>query len=173
MNGALTIGTLDGANVEIREEVGADNFFLFGLTAPEVADARRTGYSPADCCSGDPELRAAVELVRSGFFSRGDTELFEPLLDGLLDHDPYFVFADFAAYRDCQQRVADAFADRDRWTRMSIANAAHSGKFSSDRTIREYCSDIWRIPSVPIKRSSDVSRDSGDASGAPVPLQSS
>jgi starch phosphorylase len=138
-----------------------------------VVELRAAGYSPADWCSGDPELAAAVELVRSGFFSRGDTELFEPLLRGLLDYDPDFVFADFAAYRDCQRRVADAFADRDRWTRMSIANVAHTGKFSSDRTIREYCSDIWRIPSVPIKRSADVSRDSGDASGAPVPSQSS
>ena len=173
MNGALTIGTLDGANVELRDEVGADNFFLFGMTAPEVVELRASGYSPADWCSGDPELAAAVELVRSGFFSRGDTELFEPLLRGLFDYDPFFVFADFAAYRDCQRRVADAFADRDRWTRMSIANVAHTGKFSSDRTIREYCSDIWRIPSVPIKRGSDVSRDSGDASGTPVPLQSS
>ena len=89
MNGALTIGTLDGANVELRDEVGADNFFLFGMTAPEVVELRAAGYSPADWCSGDPELAAAVELVRSGFFSRGDTELFEPLLRGLLDYDPY------------------------------------------------------------------------------------
>jgi starch phosphorylase len=152
MNGALTIGTLDGANVELREEVGAENFFLFGMTAPEVAELRSAGYSPAACSRSDPDLAAAVELLRSGFFSRGDTELFEPLLRSLLDYDPYFVLADFAAYRDCQRLVDAAFADRERWTRMSISNAAHTGKFSSDRTIREYCADIWRAQPVSIAR---------------------
>jgi starch phosphorylase len=152
MNGALTIGTLDGANVELREEVGAENFFLFGMTAPEVAELRSTGYSPVEYCRSDPDLAAAVELLRSGFFSRGDTELFEPLLRSLLDYDPYFVLADFAAYRDCQRLVDAAFADRERWTRMSISNAAHTGKFSSDRTIREYCADIWRVQAVSIAR---------------------
>jgi glycogen phosphorylase len=152
MNGALTIGTLDGANIELREEVGAENFFRFGLDAAEVESLRDRGYRPADWLNADPELAGAVDLVRSGFFSRGDPELFEPLLKCLFDYDPYFVFADFAAYRDCQTDVATAYRDRERWTRMSIANTAHTGRFSSDRTIRSYCRDIWRVPSVPIDR---------------------
>ncbi|HZF29315.1 MAG TPA: glycogen/starch/alpha-glucan phosphorylase [Gammaproteobacteria bacterium] len=151
MNGALTIGTLDGANVELREEIGAENFFLFGLTAPEVEELRRGGYRPVDYYRRDPELATVVDLIASGFFSRGDPDLFAPLLGGLLDYDPYFVLADFAAYVECQSRVADAYRDRDRWTRMSILNAARTGKFSSDRTIREYCRDIWRVQPVPIK----------------------
>jgi starch phosphorylase len=154
MNGALTIGTLDGANVELRTEVGADNFFLFGLDASEVEDLRRSGYRPADCCRRNAELSTVVELIRSGFFSRGDTELFEPLLRGLMDYDPYFVLADFAAYAECQRRVGEAYRDAELWTRMSILNAARTGKFSSDRTIKEYCRDIWRVQAVPIKRTS-------------------
>jgi glycogen phosphorylase len=152
MNGALTIGTLDGANVELREEVGAENFFLFGLTAAEVEAMRRAGYRPHDWYRRNAELVTVVELIRSGFFSRGDTDLFEPLLRGLLDYDPYFVFADFAAYLECQARVGETYRDRERWTRMSILNAARTGKFSSDRTISEYCRDIWRVQPIPIKR---------------------
>jgi starch phosphorylase len=152
MNGALTIGTLDGANIELRDEVGADNFFLFGLTAPEVDGLRATGYRPAEWAARDPELAAVIELVRSGFFSRGDPALFEPLLQSLLDYDPFFVLADFAAYRDCQSKVGDTYRDRTRWLEMSIANTAHTGKFSSDRTIRSYCRDIWRLDPVPIQR---------------------
>ena len=152
MNGALTIGTLDGANVELREEVGADNFFLFGLTAAEVEELRRSGYSPRDWYRRNAELATVVDLLRSGFFSRGDPELFEPLLRGLIDHDPYFVFADFEAYLECQGCVGDVYRDRERWTRMSILNTARTGKFSSDRTIREYCRDIWRVQPVPIRR---------------------
>jgi starch phosphorylase len=152
MNGALTIGTLDGANVEIREEVGAENFFLFGLTAGEIEDLRRSGYDPRAWCANEPELGSVIELVRSGFFSRGDPELFEPLLYGLLNYDPYFVFADFAAYATCQRSVGATFRDRALWTRMSILNAARTGKFSSDRTIHEYCRDIWRVQAVPIQR---------------------
>ena len=158
MNGALTIGTLDGANIELRDEVGADNFFLFGLTAPEVDALRAKGYRPADWCRADADLAGAVDLIRAGFFSRGDTELFEPLLRSLFDYDPYFVFADFAAYRDCHENVAAAYRDRERWTRMSIANTAHTGKFSSDRTIRSYCRDIWRVHPVPVDRTHDPRR---------------
>jgi starch phosphorylase len=150
MNGALTIGTLDGANVEIRDEVGVDNFFLFGLTAPEVDELRASGYRPADYYRRDPDLAAAIDLVRGGFFSRGDTELFEPLIRSIMDWDQYFVCADFAAYRDCQNVVTATYRDTERWTRMAIANAAQTGKFSSDRTIREYCSEIWRVAPVPI-----------------------
>jgi glycogen phosphorylase len=150
MNGALTIGTLDGANIEIREEVGADNFFLFGLSAPEVYALKRQGYRPMDYYNANQGLRDVIDLIRSGFFSRGDTELFRPLIDGLLYHDPYLLLADFQSYVACQSKVSEAYRDTERWTRMSILNTARSGKFSSDRTIREYCADIWGVKSVPI-----------------------
>jgi len=151
MNGALTIGTLDGANVEIREEVGPENFFLFGLTEEEVAARRAEGYNPHDYYLSDDRLRDAIDLLRGGFFSSGDSELFRGLTDGLLHHDPYLLFADFASYVDCQQQVSEAFLDRDRWTRMSILNAARSGKFSSDRSISQYCEDIWDVKPVPVR----------------------
>jgi starch phosphorylase len=150
MNGALTIGTLDGANIELREQVGAENFFLFGLDARQVYALKAGGYRPADYYAADPRLRDAVDLIRNGFFSRGDTELFRPLMDGLMQYDPYLLFADFAAYVECQSRVSEIYRDVDRWTRMSILNTARSGKFSSDRTIREYCEEIWRVKPVPI-----------------------
>ncbi len=151
MNGALTIGTLDGANVEIMEEVGAENFFLFGLTTPEVYDLRAQGYRPGDYYHGNPELREVIDLVRNGFFARGDTELFRPLIDGLLHRDPYLVLADFQSYADCQRQVSQVYGDTRHWARLSILNAARTGKFSSDRSVREYCNAIWRVDSVPIK----------------------
>jgi glycogen phosphorylase len=151
MNGALTIGTLDGANIEIREEVGAENFFLFGLSAPEVYALKARGYRPMDYYNANQGLRDVIDLIRSGFFSRGDTELFRPLMDDLLYRDPYLLLADFQAYIECQNKVSDTYGDVDRWTRMSILNTARSGKFSSDRTIREYCADIWRAKPVPIQ----------------------
>jgi glycogen phosphorylase len=151
MNGALTIGTLDGANIEIRDEVGADNFFLFGLTTDAIAALAARGYRPGDCVQANDELREAIGLLRHGFFSRGDGELFRPLLNSLLQHDPYFVLADFASYAECQERINQAYMDKERWTRMSILNSARSGKFSSDRTVREYASGIWRVDSVPIE----------------------
>jgi starch phosphorylase len=150
MNGALTIGTLDGANIEIRDEVGAENFFLFGLSAPEVYALKAQGYRPMDYYNANQGLKDVIDLIRSGFFSRGDPELFRPLIDGLLYQDPYLLLADFQSYIDCQNKVSEAYGDTDRWTRMSILNTARSGKFSSDRTIREYCSDIWHAKSVPI-----------------------
>jgi starch phosphorylase len=150
MNGALTIGTMDGANVEIRQEVGADNFFLFGLKTDEVAALKERGYDPMDYYHSDPDLRDTIDLVRNGFFSRGDTEIFRPLIDGLLYHDPYFVLADFRSYLLAQQHVNETFADKERWTRMAILNSARSSLFSSDRTIREYCRDIWHASPVPV-----------------------
>lgn len=156
MNGALTIGTLDGANIEIRDEVGAENFFLFGLTTPEVAQLWARGYRPANFCDADAELREVMDLIRSGFFSRGDPELFRPLVDNLMLHDPYLVLADFRSYVDCQHEAGLAYADRERWARMSILNTARSGKFSSDRTIREYAEQIWNAKPVQIKM---LSRD--------------
>jgi glycogen phosphorylase len=149
MNGALTIGTMDGANIEIRQEVGPENFFLFGLTAEEVAKLRSSGYAPGTYLNG--ELKEVIELIRSGFFSRGDSEVFRPLIDGLVWHDPYFLFADFASYVTAQQEVSNTYADPDRWARMSIINSARSGKFSSDRTIQEYCTDIWKAPPVHVR----------------------
>jgi starch phosphorylase len=174
MNGALTIGTLDGANIELREEVGADNFFLFGLTAVEVEDLQRSGYRPHDWYRRNAELSTVVDLLRSGFFSRGDPDLFEPLLRGLFDYDPYFVFADFEAYLECQGRVGDVYRDRELWTRMSILNTARTGKFSSDRTVREYCRDIWRVQPVPIRRTaqSDLRQDFDASLGAPRTVRS-
>jgi starch phosphorylase len=149
MNGALTIGTMDGANIEIREEVGAENFFLFGLTAAEVMKLRASGYNPRDYLTD--EMKEVLDLLRSGFFSRGDPHLFRPLIDGLVYHDPYLLFADFASYSKVQQEVSAAYRDTEHWTRMSILNSARSGKFSSDRTIRQYCEDIWRAPAVPVR----------------------
>ncbi len=151
LNGALTIGTLDGANVEIREEVGEENFFLFGLTAEEVYERRAGGYHPLGYYYGNPELQLAIDRLSEGFFSGGDTELFKPLVDKLLEEDPFFVLADFLDYADAQQRVGDAYRDTKRWTKMSILNAARVGKFSSDRSISEYCTDIWDVEPVPVQ----------------------
>lgn len=151
MNGAVTIGTLDGANIEIRNEVGEENFFLFGMTADEVYQRKTAGYNPMTCYTENPELREVIDLVRGGLFSRGDTELFRPLMDHLLDEDRYMVLADFESYADCQIEVDQAYRDTDRWTRMSILNTARSGHFSSDRTIGEYSEEIWDIDPVPIR----------------------
>ena len=145
LNGALTIGTLDGANVEIREEVGDDNFFLFGLTAEEVDKVKRDGHRPAECVERNDELREALDLVASGHFARGDREVFRPLVENLLYSDPFLVLADYADYLRCQERVDAAWREQNRWTRMSILNTARAGKFSSDRSIREYCDRIWKI----------------------------
>jgi glycogen phosphorylase len=145
MNGALTIGTLDGANIEIRDAVGHENFFLFGMTAEDVAHARATGYDPRRVYESDPQLRDALDLISDGFFSNGDRDLYRPLVESLLNRDEYMVLSDFHAYIECQQRVSDAFGDRSDWARMSILNTARVGRFSSDRSIREYCRDIWNV----------------------------
>ncbi|WP_218642002.1 glycogen/starch/alpha-glucan phosphorylase [Burkholderia sp. SRS-W-2-2016] len=150
INGALTIGTLDGANVEIREEAGAENFFLFGLTAQQVEELKASGYRPADYLQRSDALRDALEQIAQGRFSRGDKDMFRPLLDNLVHHDPFLVLADFAAYVECQERVSDAWRDARQWTRMSIMNTARSGKFSSDRAIAEYCARIWNTRAVRI-----------------------
>jgi starch phosphorylase len=145
INGALTIGTLDGANVEIREEAGAENFFLFGLTEDEVENVKNNGYRPLDHVERDPELAAALELIREGAFTHGDAEVLRPVLDNLIHDDPFLVLADYRSYIDCQDRVSAAWQDGDTWARMSILNSARSGKFSSDRAIAEYCDDIWNV----------------------------
>jgi starch phosphorylase len=148
MNGALTIGTLDGANVEIRDAVGHENFFLFGLTTEEVARRKTDGYSPRAIYEANPALREAIDLIDSGFFSNGDRELFRPLVESLLNRDDYMLLADYQAYVDCQQRVSEAYQDQKNWTRMSILNSARVGRFSSDRSIREYCRDIWNASPI-------------------------
>ncbi len=145
LNGALTIGTLDGANVEIREAVGAEHFFLFGLTAEQVLDKKRDGYRPRDVIDGDRELAHALEMIREGRFSRGDRSLYAPLLSDLVERDPFLVLADFRAYADEQRRVAAAWQQPARWTKSSILNVARAGFFSSDRSIREYAAKIWRV----------------------------
>ncbi|HVI95008.1 MAG TPA: glycogen/starch/alpha-glucan phosphorylase, partial [Anaeromyxobacter sp.] len=152
MNGAVTIGTLDGANVEIREEVGADNFFLFGLTVEQVAALRKRGYQPWEVYRSDRRLKAVLDAIASGVFSPGEPGLFRPIVDSLLNGgDPYLVLADFASYCAAQEEVERAYRDPERWTRMAIVNVARSGKFSSDRTIREYANEIWGIKPVPIE----------------------
>ena len=145
MNSALTIGTLDGANVEIREEVGPENFFLFGLTAPEVKKFKAEGYSPRQYYESDGELRSAIELISSGALSGGDTGLFQPLVNSLLGDDPYMVLADYRSYVDTQDRVGEVYRHRTDWTKMAILNTARAGKFSSDRAISEYADRIWNV----------------------------
>ena len=147
----MTIGTLDGANIEIRDAVGAENFFLFGKTAEQIAQLAREGTSPMHFVESNAELQDVIRLIRSGLFSRGDTGLFEPLLHTLLHSDPFFVCADAAAYFARQQQVSETFQDQERWARMSILNTARMGWFSSDRSIREYCTDIWQVSPVPVR----------------------
>lgn len=150
MNGALTIGTLDGANIEIREEVGEENFFLFGLTAQEVADFKAQGYHPRSYYDNNEILRRVLDQIRDGFYSNGDTNLFMPLVDELLNQDQYMLLVDYQPYIDAQDQVSETWRDQDLWTRMSILNVARIGKFSSDRAIQEYCGDIWKVEPVPV-----------------------
>ncbi|MGB5297864.1 MAG: glycogen/starch/alpha-glucan phosphorylase [Thiogranum sp.] len=151
MNGAVTIGTLDGANIEILEEVGDDNFFLFGLTAEQV-DETRKDYRPWEIIATDEDLHAVMKLLQSGHFSRFEINLFEPLISVINSaQDPWLTAADFRSYVDAQERVAEAYRDRERWTRMSILNTANSGKFSTDRTMLDYNKEIWRLtPTAPL-----------------------
>ena len=151
LNGALTVGTLDGASIEIRDRVGAGNFFLFGLTAGQAAALSHDGYSPRAAYQGDAELKAAIDALTSGAFSGGDRNAVEPVLSSILNWDEYLVLADYRSYIDCHdQAVGPAWADQDRWTRMSILNTARSGYFSSDRTVRDYNRDIWHIKPVAV-----------------------
>ena len=151
MNGALTIGTLDGANIEIRNEVGHENFFLFGLTAAEVDQVKSHGYRARDYYEADHQLKEALDLIHSGYFSPQNPGLFHPLVNALLDHDEFMLLADYRSYIDCQERVSLAYKNREDWTRMSILNVAHIGYFSSDRSIREYCERIWKTSPVSTK----------------------
>lgn len=151
LNGALTIGTLDGANIEIRREVGAENFFMFGLTAEEVAALQSRGYDPGGVYRENADLRNVIDHIANGTFSNGDSDLFRPLVENLLHHDPFLVLADYASYVECQEKVSQAYQDEARWAKMSILNVARMGFFSSDRSIADYCRDIWNIEAVPIE----------------------
>ena len=148
LNGALTIGTDDGANVEIRQLVGDDNFFLFGMTEPEVEALWAAGYRPADFYQADDRLRRAIDLIASGAFSDGDRSVFEPVVSNLLYDDRFMVLADFASYVAAQERVDVAYADTDAWTRSAILNVARCGYFSSDRSMRDYLDRIWHASPV-------------------------
>jgi starch phosphorylase len=142
LNGALTIGTLDGANVEIREEVGEENFFLFGLTAEELVKIRST-YNPRKYYEENKELKEVIDQIQGGYFSPGSPQLFHPITDSLVRYDPYFVLADYASYIQCQEKVNEIYMDRNTWIKMAVLNVARSGKFSSDRAIRQYAENIW------------------------------
>ncbi len=151
MNGALTIGTLDGANVEIRAAVGEENFFLFGKNIEQVDEIWAAGYQPRDIYHHNENLRDVIDLINSGLFSHGDRSLFRPLTDDLLNSDPFLVCADFQDYIDCQAQVSKAYQDQEQWSRMSILNVARSGQFSSDRAIREYNAEIWHATPLPVE----------------------
>jgi starch phosphorylase len=148
MNGALTIGTLDGANIEIREEAGEENFFLFGLNAEQVGEMRGH-YNPAAIIDADEDLKRVMGLLISGHFNLFEPGIFEPIIQSIYSPgDPWLTAADFRGYVDCQRKVAQVYRNRDEWTRMSILNTATSGKFSSDRTILDYNREIWGLPQV-------------------------
>jgi starch phosphorylase len=160
-NGALTIGTLDGANVEIREAVGEDNFFLFGLRTEEVFALKLQGYNPWEYYHATPQLQEVIDLIASGYFSHGDANLFRPLLDSLLSHDPFILLADYQSYINCQDQVSQVYRDQDCWTRLSILNTARMGKFSSDRSIREYSQKIWQVQPVTVEMEPYVQAQAG------------
>jgi starch phosphorylase len=146
LNGALTVGTLDGANIEIMEEVGSENIFIFGLTADEVMEKKQSGYQPREIYTQNLELREVLDMVQRGFFSGSQENIFQPILENLLDHgDPYMVLADFQSYCDIQEEIANVYLDPETWTRKTIINVSRMRKFSSDRTIKEYAKDIWNI----------------------------
>ncbi|HEY9718788.1 MAG TPA: glycogen/starch/alpha-glucan family phosphorylase, partial [Trichormus sp.] len=155
LNGALTMGTLDGANIEIREQVGAENFFLFGLTEEQIEQVRAQGYKPWEYVQKDNELQEAIEKIADGTFSNGDKELFSPLLDVLMHKDSYMLCADYRSYVDCQQQADIAYRDADGWSKKSILNVARMGKFSSDRAIREYCQGIWHVDPIEVTLDDD------------------
>ena len=153
LNGALTIGTLDGANVEIREEVGDENIFIFGLTTDEVAKLKQNGYNPMDYYNGNQELREVLDMIGSGFFSLDEPQRFKPIINSLLHHgDHYLLLADYAAYIACQLKVEEAYRNQKQWVKQSILNVANMGKFSSDRTIKQYAEKIWNAKQIKMKK---------------------
>jgi starch phosphorylase len=148
LNGALTIGTLDGANVEIMEEVGEENIFIFGLTTPQVAEVKASGYNPHDYYHSNPELKQVLDMIASGFFSIDEPNRFQPIIDNLLKNgDQYLLLADYASYIEAQDRVGNLYQNQDEWTRLAILNVANMAKFSSDRAIGDYAKNIWHVKS--------------------------
>ena len=146
LNGSLTIGTLDGANIEIMEAVGPENIFIFGLTAEQVTELRRNGYDPRSYYRRDEELRRAMDMIATGFFSPHDPNLFQPIIKSLLDQgDFYMLLADYRSYVTAQEAVSRLYLDPEQWARRSILNTAHMGKFSSDRSVLEYARNIWHV----------------------------
>jgi starch phosphorylase len=146
LNGALTIGTLDGANVEMSEHIGNANMFIFGLTAEEVEARRRKGVSGREVVAASPALSDAVEFLLNGGLSHGDRDRYRPIVDSLLGNDWFMVASDFNAYADCQAKVSALWSDQKSWTQMAIVNSLNMGWFSSDRTIRQYATEIWSVP---------------------------
>jgi len=152
LNGSLTIGTLDGANVEMMEEIGRENMFIFGLTTPEVNDLRQRGYNPKEFYNRNPELKQTLDMIGNGAFSKGDTDQFKPILDLLLNQgDYYMLLADYESYVACQDKVSVLYRDKKAWARMAIINTASMGKFSSDRTIAEYAEEIWDVTTLAVE----------------------
>ena len=150
LNGALTIGTLDGANIEIMNEVGKENIFICGLTASEIEAQKNIGYNPVDYYYRNRDLKTAIDMIADGFFSSAEPSLFKPIVDSLLHGDQYMILADFPLYLRCQEQVSREYVDKEEWSRKSILNVAHMGKFSSDRTIKEYAQEIWGTSPVPV-----------------------
>jgi starch phosphorylase len=150
LNGALTIGTLDGANIEIMEQVGRENIFIFGLTADKVHSYRASGYNPYHYYENNIELKTTIDLISSGKFSNGQCDLFKPLIDNLLHNDYFMVLADYKSYLESQAKVNELYMDKSEWIKKSIINTANMGKFSSDRTIHEYTEEIWKVEPLKI-----------------------
>jgi starch phosphorylase len=151
LNGAITVGTLDGANIEIMEEVGKDNIFIFGMNAQQVSEIRQGLYRPSEYYFNNEALKTVIDMIENGYFSKNDREIFKPIINSLLGNDYYMVMSDFESYVNIQDDITAAYQDSTRWIKMSIKNAAGMGKFSSDRTVREYAEEIWRVKSIPVK----------------------
>ena len=163
LNGAPTLGTMDGANVEIVEEVGIENAFIFGLSSDEVINYEQNGgYNPWDIYNNDPDVRKVVDQLVNGTYSNGDTEMYRDLYNSLLNTrggnraDMYFILKDFRAYAEAQEKVGAAYEDKERWAKMALLNTACCGKFSSDRTIQEYVDDIWKLDKVTVEVNNEV-----------------
>ena len=151
LNGALTIGTMDGANIEIKEEVGDENIFIFGLLADEVVKLKESGYNPHKYYETNTILKGAIDRIASDYFSKDEPGIFNPLIDSLLNNDNYCLFADFQSYVDMQDQVSRVYQNADEWTKKSIYNVARIGKFSSDRSVNEYVEKVWKVKPTPIK----------------------
>ena len=159
LNGALTVGTLDGANIEIMEEVDKENIFIFGLETEQVLDMRNSMYQPSEYYLKNEELKKVIDMIETGYFSKNDREIFKPLVNSLMSNDYFMVMSDFSSYYDIQNEITTAYKNKKRWTKMSILNTAGMGKFSTDRTIKEYADDIWHVKSIPIRLKKEIEKN--------------